>query len=147
MWPVKSLILHLKCSLHPRICSTSIKIRWGRGIWAGQTCVFVGETNWPSSNCLHLFPSVCLWTKYRTSLSFIFHRQSGNSSIHVLTLQWELWKTLCVKCLTWCLASHMRATDRNTSKKKGKERNWSQVSRAWIWSLDLPHPGSASKSS
>lgn len=44
---------------------------------------------------------------------------------------------MCVKRLTWCLACHTHAIDRNPIKKKGKERNWSLESEepdfeAWI---------------
>lgn len=75
---------------------------------------------------------MCLWTKYRTALSFIFRRQSGNSnSIHVPMLQWELWRAMCVKCLTWCLACHTHA-QRNPIKKKRKERNWSLSQKSLI---------------
>lgn len=105
-----------------------------------DSCLCWGDKLPRFKPCLLRLPGVCLWTKYRTSLSVVFYPESGNNnSIHLLKLLWELWKTMCVKCLTWCLACPKHSTDRNTTKEKEGKKEMG----LWSQSSLVLNPGSA----
>lgn len=89
-----------------------------------QTHVFVLETNC-QVQILLIPPSrfqMCVQTKYRASLSVVFHPLSGkNTSTHLLMLLWESWKIMCVKCLAQCLACRKHSTERREGKQGGRK--------------------------